>query len=321
MRLLRNRPLRRVAETIGILFGVAVVVFVMLRALPGDQITAGLGTEAAALTPAQRQALEQYYGLDQPLVTQFFSWLGNMFTGNFGYSARSQQSVLELTLHALPVTFELAVLSIVLALLIGVPLGMLAASRTNSARDAAGQVVSLAGLSIPAFLLATTLLSIFAASFGFNPNGQGFATLAEDPLLNLQQMLLPALVLGFGIAAPILRTTRTAVLEVRSNDFVRTARAKGVPERRLQARHVLGNALVPIVTMTGLQFGYLLGGAVVVEQIFSVPGIGRQVLLGIQQKEYAVVQSTVLVIALAFVLVNLLTDLLYRVIDPRVRAS
>ncbi|MEV0825922.1 ABC transporter permease [Nonomuraea rubra] len=321
MRLLRNRPLRRVAETIGILFGVAVVVFVMLRALPGDQITAGLGTEAAALTPAQRQALEQYYGLDQPLVTQFFSWLGNLFTGNFGYSARSQQSVLELTLHALPVTFELAVLSIVLALLIGVPLGMLAASRTNSARDAAGQVVSLAGLSIPAFLLATTLLSIFAASFGFNPNGQGFATLFEDPLLNLQQMLLPALVLGFGIAAPILRTTRTAVLEVRSNDFVRTARAKGVPERRLQARHVLGNALVPIVTMTGLQFGYLLGGAVVVEQIFSVPGIGRQVLLGIQQKEYAVVQSTVLVIALAFVLVNLLTDLLYRVIDPRVRAS
>ncbi|GAA4962981.1 peptide/nickel transport system permease protein [Nonomuraea thailandensis] len=321
MRLLRNRPLRRVAETIGILFGVAVVVFVMLRALPGDQITAGLGTEAAALTPAQRQALEQYYGLDQPLVTQFFSWLGNMFTGNFGYSARSQQSVLGLTLNALPVTFELAVLSIVLALLIGVPLGMLAASRTNSARDAAGQVVSLAGLSIPAFLLATTLLSIFAASFGFNPNGQGFATLFEDPLLNLQQMLLPALVLGFGIAAPILRTTRTAVLEVRSNDFVRTARAKGVPERRLQVRHVLGNALVPIVTMTGLQFGYLLGGAVVVEQIFSVPGIGRQVLLGIQQKEYAVVQSTVLVIALAFVLVNLLTDLLYRVIDPRVRAS
>ncbi|WP_433429819.1 ABC transporter permease [Nonomuraea sp. CA-141351] len=314
---LRNR----VVSTVATLFGVAVLVFVMLRAIPGNQITAGLGTEAAALTPAQRQALEQYYGLDQPLVTQFFSWLGNMFTGNFGYSARQQQSVLDLTLHSLPVTFELAVLSIVLALLIGVPLGMLAASRTNSSRDALGQVVSLAGLSVPAFLLATTLLSILAASFGFNPNGQGFATLFDDPLLNLQQMLLPALVLGFGIAAPILRTTRTAVLEVRSNDFVRTARAKGVPERRLQVKHVLGNALVPIVTMTGLQFGYLLGGAVVVEQIFSVPGIGRQVLLGIQQKEYAVVQSTVLVIALAFVLVNLLTDVLYRIIDPRVRAS
>ncbi|MFF4621465.1 ABC transporter permease [Nonomuraea jabiensis] len=317
MRRMRNR----VISTVGTLLGVAVLVFVMLRAIPGDRITAGLGTEAAALTPAQRQALEQYYGLDQPLITQFFSWLGNMFTGNFGYSARQQQSVLDLTLHSLPVTFELAVLSILLALLIGVPLGMLAASRANSPRDALGQLVSLAGLSVPAFLLATALLSIFAASFGFNPNGQGFAMPFDDPLLNLQQMLLPALVLGFGIAAPILRTTRTAVLEVRSDDFVRTARAKGVPERRLQVKHVLGNALVPIVTMTGLQFGYLLGGAVVVEQIFSVPGVGRQVLLGIQQKEYAVVQSTVLVIALAFVLVNLLTDVLYRVIDPRVRAS
>ncbi|MER6945879.1 ABC transporter permease [Nonomuraea sp. NPDC000554] len=318
---MRNRVVRRVAGVLGTLFGVAVFVFVMLRAIPGDQITAGLGTEAAALTPAQRVALERYYGLDESLFTQFFSWLGNMFSGNFGYSARSQQSVLDLTLHSLPVTFELAVFSIVLALLIGVPLGMLAASRTNSPRDALGQVVSLGGLSIPAFLLATTLLSVLAASFGFNPNGQGFAGLLDDPLLNLQQMFLPALVLGFGIAAPIQRTTRTAVLEVRSNDFVRTARAKGVPPRRLQIRHVLGNALVPIVTMTGLQFGYLLGGAVVVEQVFSVPGIGRQVLLGIQQKEYAVVQSTVLVIALAFVIVNLLTDLLYRIIDPRVRAS
>ncbi|MEU0568132.1 ABC transporter permease [Nonomuraea sp. NPDC005983] len=318
---MRNRVVRRVAGVLGTLFGVAVFVFVMLRAIPGDQITAGLGTEAAALTPAQRVALEHYYGLDESLFTQFFSWLGNMFSGNFGYSARSQQSVLDLTLHSLPVTFELAVFSIVLALLIGVPLGMLAASRTNSPRDALGQVVSLGGLSIPAFLLATTLLSVLAASFGFNPNGQGFAGLLDDPLLNLQQMFLPALVLGFGIAAPIQRTTRTAVLEVRSNDFVRTARAKGVPPRRLQVRHVLGNALVPIVTMTGLQFGYLLGGAVVVEQVFSVPGIGRQVLLGIQQKEYAVVQSTVLVIALAFVIVNLLTDLLYRIIDPRVRAS
>ncbi|WP_405145267.1 ABC transporter permease [Sphaerisporangium sp. NBC_01403] len=318
--LIHNRVARRVASMIGTLLGVAVFVFVMLRAIPGNQITAGLGTEAAALSPAQQEALQRYYGLDQPLFTQFFSWLGNLFTGNLGYSARAQQSVLDLTLHSLPVTFELAVLSIILALLIGIPLGMLAASKPDSGRDAFGQLVSLAGLSVPAFLLATTLLSVFASSFGFNPNGQGFASLAEDPLLNLRQMLMPAFVLGFGIAAPILRTTRTAVLEVRSDDFVRTARAKGVPARRLQTKHVLGNALVPIVTMTGLQFGYLLGGAVVVEQIFSVPGIGRQVLLGIQQKEYAVVQSTVLVIALTFVIVNLLTDVLYRVIDPRVGA-
>ncbi|MET4097320.1 ABC transporter permease [Arthrobacter sp. UYCu712] len=316
-----NPILRRVAGAAGTLLGVAIFVFIMLRAIPGDQITAGLGTEAAALTPAQQDALERYYGLDQPLFVQFFSWLGNLFTGNLGFSARSQQSVLELTLRSLPVTFELAVFAIALALIIGVPLGMLGASRPDSPRDGLAQAVSLAGLSVPAFLLATTLLSVFAASLGFNPNGRGFTALTENPLLNLQQMLLPSLVLGFGIAAPIIRTTRTAVLEIRSNDFIRTARAKGVPESRLQSRHVLRNALVPIVTMTGLQFGYLLGGAVVVEQIFSIPGIGRQVLLGIQQKEYALVQSTVLVIALTFVIVNLLTDVLYRVIDPRVRAS
>lgn len=313
--------LRRILAALATLLGVAVFVFIMLRAIPGNQITAGLGTEAAALTPAQQQQLEAYYGLDQPLIVQFFSWLGNIFTGNLGFSARAQQSVLELTAQSLPVTIELAIFSIVLALLIGIPLGMLSASRPDSPRDAFGQVVGLAGLSIPAFLLATTLLAVLASSFGFNPNGEGYAYFTDNPWLNLQQMLLPSIVLGFGIAAPIMRTTRTAVLEIRSNDFIRTAKAKGVPPRRLQAKHVLGNALVPIVTMTGLQFGYLLGGAVVVEQIFSLPGIGRQVLLGIQQKEYALVQSTVLIIALSFVIVNLLTDVLYRMIDPRVRAA
>lgn len=322
IRILTASPLlRRAASAFATLMGVAVLVFIMLRAIPGDQISAGLGTEAAALTPLQREALERYYGLDQPLAVQFFSWLGSIATGNLGFSSRAQESVLDLTIRALPVTLELAVLSIALALAMGVPLGMLSASKPDSARDGFGQLVGLAGLSVPAFLLATLLMTVLASSFGYNPNGERFAHLLDDPWLNVQQMLLPALVLGFGIAAPIMRTTRTAVLEIRSDDFIRTARAKGVPPRRLQVRHVLGNALIPIVTMTGLQFGYLLGGAVVVEQIFSVPGIGRQVLVGIQQKEYALVQSTVLVIAFAFVIVNLLTDALYRVIDPRVRAA
>jgi peptide/nickel transport system permease protein len=316
-----RRVVRRILSMLGTLLGVAVFVFIMLRAIPGNQITAGLGTEAAALTPEQRAALEAYYGIDKPLVVQFFNWLGNVLSGNLGFSSRSQVSVLSLTLNALPVTFELAVISIVLALLIGIPLGMFSASKPDSARDALGQVIGLAGLSVPSFLLASALLTILSAQFGFNPNGEAYATLIEDPGRNLLQMLLPSLVLGFGIAAPIMRTTRTALLEVRTQDFVRTARAKGISTRRLQINHILGNALVPIVTMTGLQFGYLLGGAVVVEQIFSLPGIGRQVLIGIQGKEYAVVQSTVLIIALSFVLVNLLTDLLYRMIDPRVRAE
>lgn len=319
--LLRSGIARKAAGAVSTLVGVAVFVFFMLRAIPGDQISASLGTEAAGLTEAQRKALEEYYGLDQPLLTQFFSWVGNLFQGDLGFSVRAQQPVLDLTLAALPVTFELAILSIVLALLIGVPLGMLAASSPGRVRDFLGQAASLIGLSVPAFLLATTLLTFFAVNLGFNPNGLGYKTLIEDPIVNLQQMFLPSLVLGFGISAPIIRTTRAAVLEIRSQDFIRTARAKGVTTRRIQFRHILRNALIPIVTMTGLQFGYLLGGAVVVEQIFSLPGIGRQVLLGIQQKEYALVQSTVLVIAGSFVIINLLTDLLYRAIDPRVRAE
>ncbi|MDF2562811.1 MAG: glutathione transporter permease, partial [Microbacterium sp.] len=222
--LLRNSVLRRILAALGTLLGVAIFVFLMLRAIPGDQISSGLGTEAAALTPSQRAALEAYYGLDQPLFVQFFSWLGNIFTGNLGFSSRAQTSVLELTAAALPVTFELAIFSIVIALAIGIPLGMLSASKPDSVRDGVGQVVGLAGLSIPAFLLGTALLAVLASSFGFNPNGQAYATLFEDPLLNLQQMLLPSIVLGFGIAAPIMRTTRTAVLEIRANDFIRTAR-------------------------------------------------------------------------------------------------
>lgn len=321
MILLRHPLPRRLLEAVLTLLGVAVLVFVMLRVIPGNQITATLGTEAAALTPGQREALAAYYGLDQPLLAQFFRWLGNVGTGNLGVSERSGQSVLQMTTSSLPITLELAVLSLVIGLLLGVAAAMLSASRPNSARDAVGQSVGLAGLSIPAFLLSSAILAVSARLFGYNPNAERFARLFADPALNLQQMLMPAFVLGFGLAAPIMRTARSALLEVRSQDFVRTARGKGVGPRRIQLRHVLRNALVPIVTMTGIQFGYLLGGAVVVEQIFSVPGIGRQVLTGIQQKEYAVVQSTVLVIALTFVVVNLSTDLLYRVIDPRVRAS
>ena len=158
-----------------------------------------------------------------------------------------------------------------------------------------------------------------AHTFGWDPNGEGYATLLQNPSLNLQQMLLPALVLGISIAPPVLQTTRTSILNIRAEDYVRTARAKGVPERRLQTRHILRNALIPVITMSGLQFGFLLGGALVAEQIFAIPGIGQQVLLGLTQKDYAVVQSTVLIIATMFVLVNLLTDLIYRFVDPRVR--
>lgn len=316
-----KRVARTVAEAAVTLFGVAVLVFVMLRVLPGDQITASLGIEAGMMTEAQLDALRAYYGIDQPLEAQFLGWLAEVASGNLGFSQRTGQSVLEMTASSLPVTLELALLATLLGLLIGVPLGMISASRPNSGRDAGAQFVGLAALSVPSFLLGALLLTLFARILRYNPNAMGFARPFEDLGLNLQQMMLPAIVLGFALAAPIMRTTRSAILEVKSQDFVRTAKGKGVSPLRIQVRHVLHNSLVPIVTMTGIQFGYLLGGAVVVEQIFSVPGIGRQFLIGMQQKEFAVVQSTVLIIALLFLIVNLATDLLYRIIDPRVRSA
>lgn len=310
---------RRVGEALITLLGVSLLTFVVLRVVPGDQITAAYGIAAGELSPDQIRSLQAYYGIDQPLPVQYLSWLGGVLTGNLGISANSGLSVAALTAQALPNTVELAVLAIVVGLLLGVPGGMLAASRPGAARDGATQLGSLVALSVPSFLLATAVATFLANQFGWYPNGAGYRTLLEDPWLNLQQMLLPATVLGISIASPVLQTTRAAILGIRAEDYVRTARAKGVPPRRLQVRHILRNALIPVVTMTGLQFGFLLSGALVVEQIFAIPGIGRQVLLGLSQQEYAVVQSTTLVIAAIFVLVNLLTDVVYRLVDPRVR--
>ena len=311
---------RRLVEIGLTLLGVAVLVFITLRVLPGDQITASLGVEAGDMSDAQLAALRAYYGMDQPLHLQFLSWLGSVASGNLGYDLDTGQSVVDMTLSALPITFELAVLATLVGLAIGIPLALVSASKPDAARDAVAQTVGLMALAIPSFLLGSLLLAYVSKWFRYNPNSLGFARLTDDPWLNLQQLLFPALVLGFGLAAPIMRTARTSLLEVQTQDFVRTAHGKGVSPGRIRTRHVLRAALIPIVTMTGIQFGYLLGGAIVVEQIFSVPGLGRQVLLGIQQKEFAVVQSTVLVIALLFVLVNLATDWIYRVVDPRVRA-
>lgn len=317
--LLTHPAARRAGEAVVTLLGVSLLTFVVLRVVPGDQITASYGIAAGELSPEQVASLQAYYGIDRSLPTQYLGWLGGVLSGNLGVSAGSGLTVASLTAQALPNTLELAVLAIVVGLALGVPGGMLAASRPGRARDGATQLGSLLALSVPSFLLATTVATFLANQLGWYPNGEGYATLLEDPALNLQQMLLPALVLGISIAAPVLQTTRTAILGVRAEDHIRTAVAKGVPPRRLQVRHVLRNALIPVVTMTGLQFGFLLSGALVAEQIFAIPGIGRQVLLGLDQKEYAVVQSTVLVIAVMFVLVNLLTDAVYRLVDPRVR--
>jgi peptide/nickel transport system permease protein len=318
-RVYRNWLVARIGWSVMTLFGVSILVFVVLRVIPGNQIEAAFGTEAGTLTPAQHAALAHYYGMDRSLFSQYFSWMGSVLTGNFGVALNTQQTVWSMTKSSLPVTLELAVLSTLLGTVIGVLLGLLAASRPDALRDTVGQSIGLLALSVPSFVLGTAIVTLVASKLNYFPNGAEYSAPWDDLSQNLQQMLFPAIVLGVAVAAPVMRTTRSAMIEIRNRDFVRTAYGKGVSPRRVLFRHVLGNALIPIVTMVGLQFGYLLGGALIVEQIFALPGIGRQVYQAILDREYAVVQSTVLVIATAFVLVNLVTDLLYRRIDPRVR--
>ncbi len=309
----------RLVGTLGTLVGVAVLVFLILRALPGDAVTARLGTEAGVLTEEQLAALERYYGLDQPLWQQFTSWLGSVLTGNFGVSVSSGEAVGGLMWSALPVTVELAVLSILISTPIGVALGVFAATRPGRAGDVGVQSVGLLGLALPEFVTASVVVAVLASTFSYFPDPGTFVPITESITGNLSQMLYPALVLSVGLVATVMRTTRSAYLEAADTDYVRTARGKGLTPRRIRLRHVLHNASIPILTIVGIQFGYLLGGTVIIEQVFALPGLGRLLLNGIVQQDYAVVQSTVLLVAVAFVLVNLLVDLTYRLLDPRAR--
>ncbi|MGH3502987.1 MAG: ABC transporter permease [Nocardioidaceae bacterium] len=303
------------------LFGVAVVVFIVLRVIPGDTITASLGIESGTLTDTQRASLEHYYGLDQPLVVQFFSWIGQVLQGNLGVSLVSGKSAGGLIVDALPVTVELAVLATIIGSVIGVLMGMLAASAPGKLRDGASQAVALLGLSVPEFVLGAVVVAVLAQAFGYFPDTGTFVPITTSVQGNLSQMMYPALVLAVGFAANVMRTTRSSYMEVADADFARTALGKGLTGRRIRFRHVLRNASVPIVTITGIQFGYLLGGTVIIEQIFALPGLGRLLFTSITNRDYPLVQSSVLVIAGGFVLVNLVVDLLYRVIDPRTRAT
>lgn len=317
----RGYLVKRIGEALLTLVGVAVVVFLLLRVLPGDEVTARIGIEAGAMTEVQREALRAYYGLDQPLWQQFWSWITSVVQGNFGVSTGSGRPVSGLLASALPVTLQLAVMATAIGVVVGVAIGVFAASRPDSTRDTVGQTFGLLGLGIPDFVLAATIVAVLSARFNYFPSAGNYVGFLEAPWINLQQQLYPALVLGLSMAATVMRTTRSAFLEMAGQDFVRTAKGKGVDARRIRWRHVLRNATIPVVTISGIQFGYLLGGTIIVEEIFALPGMGRLVLTGILQREYAVVQSTVLVIATLFVLVNLLVDLLYARLDPRVRLS
>jgi peptide/nickel transport system permease protein len=311
--------LRRLAAFPLVLIGVSVVVFVSIRLVPGDAITAMLGTEAGLLTPAQRQALAAYFGIDQPWPVQYWHWLTGLLHGDLGISATYGKPVLGEILQRFPLTLELALLSMLIAVAVGVPAGVIAATRNEKPSDLAIRIAAMLGQSTPNFVLALVIIYVLSAGFGVLPTMGAFTPLWQDPLQNLGQMLLPAIVLGFAFAASVTRIARSAMLDVLSDDYVRTARAKGVSRRGVVWRHALPNALIPVITLCGIEFGYLLGGAVIVEQIFALPGLGRMVLQAIQQRDYALVQGAVLFIALNFMVVNLLVDLVYAVLDPRIK--
>ncbi len=302
-----------------ILLGVSVIVFVAIRLVPGDAITAMLGTEAGLLTDTQRAALASYFGLDQPWLAQYGRWIAGLLHGDLGVSVTYGKPVLEVVLSHFPLTLELALLSMVIALVVGVPAGVFAATRNGRIADLVVRILAMLGQSTPSFVLGLLLIFGLSVVFGALPAMGDFVPLTTNPLGNLEQMILPAIVLGFAFAASVTRITRSAMLDVLNDDYVRTARSKGAPARDVVWRHALPNALIPVVTLSGVEFGYLLGGAVIVEQIFALPGLGRLVLEAITQRDYALVEGAVLFIALNFMILNLLVDLAYAALDPRVR--
>jgi peptide/nickel transport system permease protein len=309
--------LSRIRWTVLVLLGVSVLIFGLVRLLPGDIATIIAGTEGQ-LSPAQRQALLRDFGLDRPLPAQYALWVWNLMQGNFGYSFRTSQPVGSILLERLPLTVELAFLGVLGSALIGLPIGLFASVVRSARLRIFAQIVGLLGLSIPNFWLAVVLMLVASYAFGWLPP-LIFVKPWEDPWVNLQQMVLPVLSLSLGLAAVVLRMTRSSMLEVLGEDYVKVARAKGVSERVLIARHALRNALIPVVTVLGLQLGYLLGGVVIIEQVFGLPGLGWTLLNGVYQRDYPVVQATVLLFAGIFVLTNLMVDLLYTYIDPRIR--
>lgn len=307
---------RRLLLTVPILLAMSIFVFLMIRLVPGDPVTTMLGFRA---TPENVATIRAELGLDQPLVTQYLDWMGGILRGDFGTDYVTGASMTELLALRLPVTLELTVLSMAFAVLVGVPLGVLAAVHPGAWRRVTGGFV-IGAVSIPDFWLGIMLVLLFAGTLRLLPPS-GYVPFAEDPVGNLRYMVLPVLTLGVAEAAYILRTTRGAMEEVLSAPFITFHRAKGVPHRTIVYRHALRNASLPIVTVVGIQFGVLLGGAIVVESLFALPGLGRLVVTAVNQRNYLVVQGGVLVIAGLFIVVNLLTDLLYTWLNPRLEGS
>ncbi|WP_346623827.1 ABC transporter permease [Blastococcus montanus] len=306
---------RRVGQSLVVLAGVSVVVFGLVHLVPGDPVRLALGTR---FSQESYDALRERSGLDQPLIEQFFGWLGRALQGDLGVSFRSGETVTSQIAERLPATLTLAFASILVALLIAIPLGTISALRPRSLVDRVATVISQFGISVPDFWMGIVLILVFAGTLGWLPSG-GYVPLTEDPGAWLQRLLMPALVTGVVSGSVITRFVRSSMLEALGSDHVRTAQAKGLPTRQVFTWHVLRNALLPLVTVTGVQLAYLLSGVVVVEIVFSWPGLGQLALQAVQARDYPVLQGAILLFAVVFLVINLIVDLLYTAIDPRIR--
>jgi peptide/nickel transport system permease protein len=299
------------------LAGLTVLIFLMLRLIPGTVVEQMIGVDAVA-SPAMVAQLKAFFGLDEPWYVQYGRWIGRLFQGDLGTSWRTGKPVVGLILERLPVTLELTTLSVVFALLVGMPAGVLSAVRRNGPLDNITRVGTLLGLSVPVFWQGTMLILFFSLYLRWMPPVV-WVDFFTDPRRNLTIMVLPALCLGTAAAANIARTTRACMLDVLRSEYIRTASAKGLARGAVILKHALRNALIPVVTVAGLQLGILLGGTVVVEEVFTLPGVGRLVLWSIYQRDYPLTQSTILFIAFMFMSLNLMVDLVYGYLDPRIR--
>jgi peptide/nickel transport system permease protein len=308
---------RRVLYGLLVIALVTVFVFLTLRLIPGDVVRLQLA-DAPGVTPEQLAARAAALGLDQPLFAQLGTFLGRAFLGDFGVSFQSNLPVTQLIAERLPITLQLGLMALVISICLGIPLGLLSAYKQNSWLDQSLRVVSVAGLSIPNFWLGLLLVTYLAIWFRWSPP-LVYRTPAEDLVSNLTQMALPALALGVSGMAAIARLLRSSLLEVMRSNFVRTVRAKGAPERTVLFTHAVRNSLVPVFSLIGVQVGAILGGTVILESIFAIPGMGSMIFQAVQARDYPVVLGCVVVFGAVFVTVNLVVDLLYGVIDPRIR--
>jgi peptide/nickel transport system permease protein len=308
--------LRRIALIVPTLFFVSVLIFGLQQLLPGDPALAMAGEDA---NPQVIAFLRQKYHLDEPLPVRYALWIEGVAHGDFGESIRIKRPVRDLILEKLPVTAELAGLAMLVAIVIGVPMGILAAVRHDTAVDYGATMVALWGISMPNFWLGILLILLFSVTLGWLP-ASGFVTPAESLKQNLLTLIMPAFVLGNAIAAVMMRHTRSAMMQVMSADYVRTARAKGLSQLSVVMRHALRNALIPVVTLGALEFGALLSGAVLTEQVFTIPGFGKLIVDAVFNRDYAVVPGVVLCTAFAYIMLNLFADIAYVLINPRLRA-